>query len=178
VVDLLKLFQRDDPDDPQTRLSEAPVGEDLKSEIRSHIVEELARGGISQNCLSLEVRSMGHSPDGREVYQGMVRVVRWDNSVMRLLLGLPLLQAKVRRSVRSSWLHEVCHFHGLWLHPSGQMEDAASMGQLRDVIVRVEAVMRERPALGSELPHQSVWSVPPELEGDSDTPPETGRAPL
>jgi hypothetical protein len=178
VVDLLKLFQRDDPNDPQTRLSEAPVGEDLKSEIRTHILEELARGGISSRCVSIEVRSMGHSPDGREVYQGNLRVVSWDNSVMRLLLGLPLLQAKVRRSIRSSWLHDVCHFHGLWLHPSGQMEDAESMGQLRDVIVRVEAVMRERPATGADLPHQSVWSVPPELEADSDTPPETGRAPL
>lgn len=178
MVDLLKLFQRDDPDDPQTRLSEAPVGEDLKSEIRTHILEELARGGISSHRLTIEVRSMGHSPDGREVYQGMVRVLSWDPSVMRLLLGLPLLQAKVRRSVRSSWLHDVCHFHGLWLHPSGQMEDMESMAHLRDVIVRVEAVLRERPATEGDMPHQSVWSVPPELEADSDVPPETGRAPL
>jgi hypothetical protein len=175
---LLKLFQgAPGDDDPETRLSQAPEGEDLESEFRTIILDELARGGIPPRCLTIDIRTIGHARDGRLVYQGNLRVASWEPAVVRLLLGLPLLQSKVRRVVRSSWLNDVCHFHGLWLHPSGQLEEPRTMGQLRDVIVRVEAMMREKPLEHSaESPHQSVWSVPPEL--DSSDPDHSGHVPL
>jgi hypothetical protein len=163
LVDLRKLFKREEIEDPRTRVSGSPDAAALESELRSIVLDQVDRGGIPSSCLTVEVRSIGHGPDGREVYQAMMRVTTWQPSVTRLLLGLPLLQAKVRRMIRGSWLHDVCHFHGLWLHPSGQLEETEVMKQLRDAITLLEQSSAARPIEG-EVPQQSIWSLPPELE--------------
>ena len=72
------------------------------------------------------------------VYVGMLRLVKWDRfSGLRMLVGLPLLEAKLRRMVRNLWLGEVSHFSGLWLHSSEQLSHTPAMTELRDVMLQL-----------------------------------------
>lgn len=173
MVDLLKLFQKS-PDDPETRVDASDQqAEGLEPEFRDIIVEQLVRGGVDPDCVTLEIRQLGHATDGKQVYMGMMRLAQWnERSALRLLLGLPLLQAKVRRQVRSSWLEDLCHFGGLWLHPSGQFEETEAMERLRVLLIRLEQITTLETG---EAPQQSVWSLPPELRGDDSGSEGSGR---
>lgn len=160
-MDLLKIFQRGSHEDsPQTEVN--PAGDDgdgLEAELHMAVAEQLARGGISEDGITIEIRCLGRGIDGRNVYVAMLRLVKWEpRSAVRLLLGLPLLQAKVRRVLRGSWIHDVSHFAGLWLHPSGQFEESGAMHGLRNLILRIEDLQLYENELS-----QSVWSVPGEL---------------
>ena len=70
------------------------------------------------------------------------------------------------RAVRASWLREVSHFGGIWVHASGQMQDSHAMEDLRMLIVDTESRDRDRdrdashPASGADA---SVWSLPTDL---------------
>ena len=62
-----------------------------------------------------------------------------------LLLGLPLLEAKLRRLTNGSWLKDVSHFGGLWLHASGQLQDSTALQELRDLARGIHpAVLTDR----------------------------------
>jgi len=155
----------DQPDDnPETEAGlSSQRSASLDEEFREAILNQLARGGVLHACVEIEIRALGEASDGRRVYAGMLRLVRWEQvSAMRLLLGLPLLQAMIRRSVRNSWLGEVAHFGGLWLHPSGQFEGGAAMADLRGMILALEQTRGRSHGMQPEVEH-SVWSVPQEL---------------
>ena len=54
----------------------------------------------------------------------MVRLVRWEHtSAVRLLLSIPLLEARIRKTVRATWLADYSHFAGLWLHASDELRE-------------------------------------------------------
>ena len=75
---------------------------------------------------------------GLDIYGGMMRLTRWQrDSALRVLLGLPLLEAKIRKMVRSLWLGEVSHFGGLWLHASEQLTSTEAMTELRLLILQL-----------------------------------------
>jgi hypothetical protein len=144
MFDLRKLFVREarrqrgqtlDPDSdyhPSDR-----QGEGLEIEYQSVIATQFRRWGISTSCITIEVRRIGHAPDGFDVLVGMVRLGAWDRtSALRVLVGLPLLEAKVRKAVRATWLADYSHFGGLWLHASEQLNaDPAAVGELRKLLV-------------------------------------------
>lgn len=162
-MDLLKLWQRgSEPDDPQTEINPSEHGgHGLESDLQLLVLEQLERGGISEECVTIEIRALGRGADGRHVYAAMLRLAKWQQrSSVRLLLGLPLLQAKVRRALRASWMHDVSHFAGLWLHPSGQFEDTGALSGLRSLILQVEEMKLYGP---DSEPGQSIWSVPGEF---------------
>lgn len=163
-MDILKLWSRGtaEEDDPQTEFNpDDHAGEGLESDLMLLIVQQLARGGIAEECVSIDIRNLGRGADGREVYAGMLRLAKWEQkSAVRLLLGLPLLQAKVRKALRGSWMHDVSHFAGLWLHPSGQFEETGSLSGLRNLILRVEELQLHSPESDNGM---SVWSLPGEL---------------
>ena len=166
-MDLLKLFHRSHAaDNPETQIDPADHrGDDLEAEFRNIIIEQLTRGGVLDDCVTIEVRALGRAADGRQVYLGMLRLMRWEQtSALRLLLGLPLLQGKVRRAIHASWLDDLTHFSGLWLHPSGQFEETPAMRDLRNMILHVEqAAAFAVPEPSVRADEQSIWSVPQDL---------------
>jgi hypothetical protein len=166
-VDILKLFHRapEPEEDPETRVNPTDQrGDNLEAEIQDAILEQLAKGGVTLDCVAIDVRDIGRGSDGRPVYLALLRLTRWEEtSAVRLLLGLPLLQAKVRKAVQSSWLDQVAHFSGLWVHPSGQFEETAAMNDLRNMILHLEQVRARTASAGSAAPEHSVWSLPQEL---------------
>jgi hypothetical protein len=54
----------------------------------------------------------------------------------------------------------VSHFGGIWVHASGQMQDARAMEDLRSLIVDIE---RREHESQSPVSNPSVWSLPTDL---------------
>jgi hypothetical protein len=163
MLGLRKLLQRDPVDSPVTEVDASghSPGE-ITEEYRSLILDQLVRGGVSSGCVEIEVKQGGKSRDGRFVYIVMLRLVRWErSSALRLLLGLPILESRLRRSSRGSWVSELSHFGGIWLHASGQLQDTLAMEDLRSLLIEVD----RRDAGDSKPPTSSggVWSLPTDM---------------
>jgi hypothetical protein len=142
MIDLRKLFVREMrahkgkrvyPDSdyhPSDR-----KGDGLEIEYQAIIAQQFKRWGIRPSCVSVEVRKFGRAPDGFDVFVGMVRLSQWERaSGFRVLLGLPLLETKVRKAVRATWLADFSHFGGLWLHASEQLHSMPGASEVRDVL--------------------------------------------
>jgi hypothetical protein len=160
---VLNLFR--DDDDPETKISPSEHrGTGLEAEFHEIVLDQLVRGGVDERCVSIDVRATGRADDGLPVYACTLRLHRWERvSALRLLLGLPLLQARVRKAIESSWVDDLGHFSGLWLHPSGQFEETSAMNDLRKMIVHMEQVMAPGDRRAPDSQDPSVWSVPLEL---------------
>lgn len=164
MFDLRKLFIREargrksaEPDSdyhPSDRR-----GEGLEVEYQSLIATQFRRWGIATSCVTIEVRQIGRAPDGYDVFVGMVRLAQWEReSALRVLLGLPLLEAKVRKTVRGTWLADFSHFGGLWLHASEQLHATPAMGELRDLMVKI--VPPSQPAGSGAASDYGMSSLP------------------
>lgn len=140
MIDLRRLFQRDARDSyPSTGIAPGPhhpIAE-LQGEYGAVVRALFARAGITPQSVHLDLRHLGSAPDERPVFLAMVRLVAWDRpSSLRLSLGLPLLERSLRRQLRGSWLLEVSHFGGLWLHASTPLqEDPDALRELRALVV-------------------------------------------
>lgn len=164
MFDIRKLFARESrvPDsapghDPDSDYHHAS-GEGLEVEYAQLIAAQLRRSGISLRCTTVEVRKLGHAPDGFDVFVGMLRLHRWDRGpALRLLVGLPLLETRVRRAVRSTWLADYSHFGGLWLHASEQLQSSPGPTELRQLLLALTAP----PAEGTSLPPGERESTDP-----------------
>ena len=164
MLDFRKFLQREPEENPETEVDSSghSVAEVLE-EYRSLMLDQLIRGGVAPDCVEIEVKQGGKMRDGRAVYIGMLRLVKWDRSPsIRLLLGLPILESRLRRVIRGSWLHEVSAFGGVWLHASGQLQDSHAMEDLRGLVIEIE----RRESTDSKPPPTSaggVWSLPTDL---------------
>lgn len=132
----------------------------LEVEYHALIAAQLRRMGISPEGISIEVRPIGKGPHGFDVMVGMVRLHRWDRvSTLRVLMGLPLLEAKVRKTVRGTWLADFSHFGGLWLHASEQVQAAPGARELRELIRQLTptgAPAAGEPAEAQETTQSSI----------------------
>ncbi len=159
-----KFLQREQDESPVTEVE--PSGhsvDEIAQELRSIINDQLVRGGVLARCVEVEVRQAGKVRDGHPMFLAMLRLTTWERtSAIRLLLGLPILESRLRRAIRGSWLREVSHFGGIWVHASGQLQDGPAMEDLRALIVEVEHRDREssHPPSG---PDASVWSLPTDM---------------
>ena len=75
------------------------------------------------------------------------------------MLGLPLLEAEMRRVTNGSWLHDVSHFGGIWLHASGQLQDSNALQELRALVLEIERADDSPPSSDSGAP----WSLPTDM---------------
>jgi hypothetical protein len=145
MFDLRKIFARelrarkDDARDPDSDYRPSgPRGEGLEVEYHGQITGQFRRWGLGSGCVDIEVRLVGKAPDGFDVFVGMVRLARWDRTpALRVLLGLPLLEAKVRKTVRATWLADFSHFGGLWLHTSERVASGPAKAELRELMMQL-----------------------------------------
>jgi hypothetical protein len=137
MFDLKKFFVRGvaalhrdrDPDSDYHPSSKSSEG--LQVEYQGLIASQFRRWGISDTCTTIEVRKLGQAPDGYDVFVGLVRLAHWEReSALRVLIGLPLLEAKVRKTLRGTWLADFSHFAGLWLHSSEEIHHATELHDL------------------------------------------------
>jgi hypothetical protein len=128
----------------------------LGAEYKRLVAGQLQRLGVPEKCASIEVRLTGRRAQ-REVYIAVVRFVQWDRTAaVRLLLGLPLLDMKVRKAVRGLWLADVSVFDGVLLQASEEVQQPAATAELRELVVsltgaRSRDAARDASALQSSL---------------------------
>jgi len=139
--------KRSTPQVPQTERSSAEqtiyssqlAGEGLEREYEEIVRSQLVKLGVPLETVEVEVRTAGAMQDGRAIYLGMVRLSKWNpRTSMRLLVALPLLEVKTRQSLETTWLVDVSHFGGLWVHASSNLRTGEVMGDIRDAITRLE----------------------------------------
>jgi len=135
---------REDPDDA------------VQAEYERQVTLVLRRWGVPDSCASVEVLRLGEIPDGRQAFVAIVRLFAWERKPsLRLLLGLPMLERKVRKAVRAHWVSEVSHFGGVWLHASERLVHSGADVDLRHLLASLTH------------PRRSGWS---ELRGASSGP--------
>lgn len=118
-------------------------GEGLEAEYRELITGHFSRWGIHADCVTIEVKKSGQSQDGFDVFVAMVRLIKWErHSCLRLLLGLPMMESKIRKTVRATWLADYSHFAGMWLHAS---ESLQVPDELRHILSTLAPSSREIP---------------------------------
>lgn len=151
MFDFRRIFARGghagQPDDPASDYHPSHKdGEGLEIEYQTLIAEQFRRWGISTSCVTIEVKKIGQAQAGFDVLACMVRLNTWERtSALRLLIGLPLLEARVRKTVRATWLADYSHFAGLWLHASERLELPA---ELRDLLGSVAPLASSRSRSG------------------------------
>jgi hypothetical protein len=108
----------------------------LEAEYLKVIEQELRGWGVPASCATVQVQQLGQTPQGRGIFVGVVRLHAWERRpALRLLLGLPLLERRVKRALAPRWLLDVSHFGGLWLHASDRLNEAAG-AELRELILQ------------------------------------------
>lgn len=118
----------------------------LEVEYERVIRAQFGRLGIARDCVTIEVRRIGHGPHGFDVLVAMVRLHRWDRaSALKLLLGLPLIESRLRKLVRSTWLADYSHFAGLWLHASEHLHEDPGVEELRALLSSLTPTMDPQP---------------------------------
>lgn len=175
MLRVLKRLSSPPPASSQPESVGAGLAE-MRAALAQAISDELERGGIPADCVHIEVQRQGDSPQGLPTLAGMLRLVRWnDAAAVRLMLGLPLLERNMRRSLRNHWLADVARFAGLWLHPSTTVLGRETLDAVRNLVLQVEAQRSQQ-----SQPPRSVWTIPsvdtdlgPLGPGDSPTAPGT-----
>ena len=115
----------------------APQG-GLEAEYLKVIEPELRGWGVPETCASLEMQQVGQTPHGRGIFVAVIRLHAWERRpALRLLLGLPFLERRVRRALSTRWLLDVSHFGGLWLHASDRLHDGEAGPELRALLAQL-----------------------------------------
>jgi hypothetical protein len=134
MFDLRKLFVKEAAS--RERADYGGAAEGLEIEYQRLVTTQFRRLGIHEDCVTIDVRRIGHGPHGFDVLVGMVRLHRWERtSGLRLLIGLPLIESRVRKLVRSTWLADYSHFGGLWLHAAEHLHEEPGTEELRELLM-------------------------------------------
>ena len=134
MFDLRKLFAKEAAS--RERAEYGGAAEGLEIEYQRLVTTQFRRLGIHEDCVTIDVRRIGHGPHGFDVLVGMVRLHRWERtSGLRLLIGLPLIESRVRKLVRSTWLADYSHFGGLWLHAAEHLHEEPGVEELRELLM-------------------------------------------
>ena len=127
----------------------------LEAEYLRLVEHHLARWGVPAACASVEIQQIEQRKGKREVFVAVVTLDAWDrNGVLRVLIGLPMLDKKIRQAVSELWLADVSEFHGVLLRVSPALHEAAPSAELRQLVVNLTG-SRETAAgrrAGSGLP--------------------------
>lgn len=135
-MDIRKLFSLGDDEPRSTSVGDSD-SRSLRAEYEHIIREQLALAGISPSAVALEVRHLSRS-EAVPVLVGMLHLQAWERqAAFRTMLGLPMLEEKVRRALSGTWLQDVSRFGGLWLHASAQLKTPA-FRELSAVIMHLE----------------------------------------
>lgn len=137
MFELRKLFSREARSDPDSDYHASADGEGMEAGYQALISALFTKWGIAEGCVAIEVRRIGKAPDGRDVMAGMVRLNKYErDTAARLLLGLPLLENRLRKHARATWMSDFSHFGGLWLHASEQLGNDG-VTELRDMLLQL-----------------------------------------
>lgn len=122
----------------------------LDAEYRRMVTQHLERWGVRPECAVVEVEQLA-DVRGRQAYVATICLVAWErNPVLRVLLGLPHLDKKIRKAAEVSWVADVSVFKGVQLKVADSLYDTRAASELRHLVVSLTGVERSRPEPASE----------------------------
>lgn len=131
--------------DYQGLLDEAPAT--LDAEYQRLIVNQLARWGVSERLVSVKVHQAGRRK--KPVFSAVLTIQGWErDAVLRVLIGLPLLERKVRRAVADLWIADVSTFDGLLVRIAPQLHESPACSELRQLLVSITGGRPQRVKAG------------------------------
>lgn len=103
----------------------------LETDYENAIDSQLRRMGIDPACVHVRACTVGRTPGGFDVVAGFLTLVQWEKtSGVRLMLGMPSLEKRVRRFASATWLADYSAFGGLWLTVSEKLDISAELRAL------------------------------------------------
>lgn len=118
----------------------------------------LRNWGVPAECTEVAIHQMGETTNGRKIFVAAIRLISWERKAgLRMLLGLPFLERKIRKTIGAHWVVEVSHFAGVWLHVADRVNDMGAQADLRPLLVTL--TQHKRPA-NSEPTGSTLGSDP------------------
>lgn len=109
----------------------------IEQEYQLVITAQLRRWGVPAASVAVEVLHLPRN-DGGPVIIGLLRLTGWDaRASLRILIGLPLLEHRVQKTVAALWVAEVSKFGGLWLHAAGPAQSTVALAEVRQTLVNL-----------------------------------------
>ncbi|ROZ69358.1 hypothetical protein EEB15_22830 [Ramlibacter sp. WS9] len=143
--------------DTQMEFGSSKLDTSVRSEYMEQVLAQLKRFGIPPDMAMVEIGEAGMSEQGHPIFHAMLRIVAWQRKPgVRLLLGLPLLEHNIRKALEATWTAEVSDFGGVWLQPSGLLEDGAAAAEIRGMIHALEAIGSAPPPAAAKAPDSSA----------------------
>lgn len=122
----------------------------LDAEYRRMVTSHLERLGVPPECAVVEVEQL-EDERGKQAFVATICLIAWErNAVLRVLLGLPLLDKKIRKAAEVSWAADVSVFKGVQLRVAESLHDARGTSELRHLVVSLTGAERSQPAPNSE----------------------------
>lgn len=122
----------------------------LDAEYRRMVAGHLERLGVPPECAVVEVEQL-EDERGKQAFVATICLVAWErNAVLRVLLGLPLLDKKVRKQAEASWAADVSVFRGVQVRVAESLHGSRATSELRHLVVSLTGVERSQPEPNSE----------------------------
>src|SRR3954469_4548650 len=108
----------------------------LDAEYQRLVEHHLRRWGVPAACATVDIQQIERRKGKREVFVATVCLNSWErNSVLRILIGFPMLDKKIRQAVAALWLADVSDFEGVQLKVSPALNDPVAATELRHLLV-------------------------------------------
>jgi hypothetical protein len=109
----------------------------LEAEYQRLVAHHLARWGVPERHVSVDIQQAGVE-HGKAVFNAVICLLQWDrNSVLRVLVGLPLLERKIRQSMAGLWLMDVSILRSVLVRASEAIQQPAPCAELRQTLVNL-----------------------------------------
>lgn len=113
----------------------------LEAEYQRLVEHHLRRWGVGEHCAQVEIQQIEQRKGRREVFVATVVLTAWDrDAVLRVLIGLPMLDKKVRQAAAALWIADVSEFQGLLLKVLPSLQHAPATTELRHLLVSLTGV--------------------------------------
>jgi hypothetical protein len=107
----------------------------LDAEYQRLVEHHLHRWGVDASCATVDIQ-VEKKRGRKDAFVATVCIEAWErNAVLRVLLGLPLLDKKIRQAVSALWLADVSEFRGVLLKVSPALHEPAASSELRELLV-------------------------------------------
>lgn len=109
----------------------------LEAEYQRLVAHHLARWGVPAEHVVIEVRPVG-SRHGRTVFDVVICLAHWNRiTALRVLVGLPLFEKKIRRSLEGLWLQDVSVLRAVLVCASERLQEPEPCAVLRQTLVNL-----------------------------------------
>lgn len=121
------------------------AGDSLETEYERLVLRHLAQWGVHAESVVVRVDQLAPR-EGKEVFKATIYLVSWHRTTaVRVLLGLPILENKIRKVLQTLWLSDVSAFDGLAVQVSQACQQPATRSELRRIIVGLTTGERSAP---------------------------------